>query len=263
GFDILDNWACPVEEVPKLRDEYLSLQDRGIISDLEIREYKSLERSYSISSFLDNAPPLPQIGLEMKRRLNGRGNMKIDPEMVLRQEISYTHSPSYDLFDIDLLRVLRTDFLLGRTRSAVAKMLNVSVPTITRRVERWQKEKIVIPMLRIGIFAGFVRQGPILLHIELTTEMKMKERLHSLLEFFPVAFLYEVQVGRRRELICHISVPPELVDLVLQLPQTSGIGKGYRYEILRMPSSEGLFQSFNKSTGTWEPLQQVFKDPLG
>ncbi|MHA2231586.1 MAG: hypothetical protein ACXAB4_03755 [Candidatus Hodarchaeales archaeon] len=258
GFDILDNWACPMEEKPKLRDEYLSLQDRGIISDLEIREYKSLERSYSLASFLEKALPLPQIGLEMKRRLEGEGNTKPDQEMVLRQEMTYHHPPSYDAFDVALLQVLRTDFLLGRTRSAVAELLNVSVPTVTRRVERWQDHKIVIPMLRIGLFAGFVRQGPTLLHIELTTEIEMKERLHSLLEFFPVAFLYEVQVGRRKELVCHISVPPEMVDLVLQLPVASGVGKSYRYEILRMPSSEGLFQSFDTSKGMWKPLRQVF-----
>ncbi|MHA2369023.1 MAG: hypothetical protein ACXADX_09390 [Candidatus Hodarchaeales archaeon] len=261
GFDVLDNWSCPMEEIPNLRDEYLSLQDQGAISDLEIREYLGLERSYSLAFLLGKPPSLPHIGLEMKRRLNGRTNYGMNQEMVLRQEMSYHHAPSHDAFDVELLEILRTGFFMDPlTRSKVAEMLNTSVSKVTRRVARWQKDKIVIPMLRIGLVAGLVRQGPILLNIELTADIKMKKRLYSILEFFPMAFLYEVRVGRRKELVCHLSVPPEMVDLVRQLPAAAGVGNGYRYETLRVPSAEGLFKTFNKRTNTWEPLQQVFKE---
>jgi DNA-binding Lrp family transcriptional regulator len=173
----------------------------------------------------------------------------------------YHHAPSHDAFDVALLEILRTGFFMDPlTRSKVAEMLGTSVSKVTRRVARWQEEKIVIPMLRVGLSAGLVRQGPTLLNIELTADIKMRSRLYSILEFIPMAFLYEVRVGRRKELVCHFSVPPEMVDLVRQLSTATGVGNAYRYETLRVPSAEGLFKTFNKKTNTWGALQQVFKE---
>lgn len=258
GPTILDNWNCPVGQEQALTNEYLALEAQGQISDLEIRKYLSLEKILSIAHFLKKKPSIPQLGLEMKRRIEGRFDDRSKEFPILRQKITYSHPPDFDEFDLRLLRELWLDFLLSRSRADVAKALGVSAPTVSRRVQEWKTQTIVVPSLQIGFQGVFMRQGPVVVDVGLRIDIEMKNVLDSLLELFPRCFLYEIDINGTKKLECYISTFPEQYPLAFQLPSDLGVGQSFKFDTLTAPSALGLFDTFNTNKMVWEKLGTIF-----
>ncbi|MFQ5980409.1 MAG: hypothetical protein ACE5OZ_19915 [Candidatus Heimdallarchaeota archaeon] len=258
GPCILDNWNCPVGQEQALTNEYLALEAEGEISDLEIRRQLSLEKILSITHFLKKRPSIPHLGLEMKRRIEGRFNDRSKDFPILRQKIAYSHPPDFSEFDLRLLSELWLDFLLSRSRAEVAKALGVSAPTVSRRVQEWKTQTIVVPSLQIGFQGVFMRQGPIVMDVGLRIDVEMKDVLESLLELFPRCFLYEIDIEGTKKVECYISTFPEMRGLAFQLPSDLGMGQSFKFDTLAAPSALRVFDTYNYDKAVWETLGPIF-----
>ncbi|MHA2271179.1 MAG: AsnC family transcriptional regulator [Candidatus Hodarchaeales archaeon] len=260
GPKILDNWNCPFDQEDILRNEYLSLEREGQISDLEIRQHLGVDKIIAVSHFLEKATSIPQIGLEMKRRLEGRKNEQISKKLnILRQKIEFFHPPDFDNFDILLLQELWPDFLLRRTRAEVAQLLGVSIPTISRRTQNWISKKMVMPSLQFGYKGNIMRQGPTIMDVGLRVDIRKKNQVCDFLAMFPRTFIYELKINGRRILDCYTSLFPETRGLFLQLPSDLGLGTTFRFEYLAQPSAAELFATYDFQQHSWQKLGRIFK----
>lgn len=261
GPKILDNWNCPVDQENNLRNEYRSLEREGKISNLEICQHLGIDKIISVSHFLKKATSIPQIGLEMKRRLEGRKDEQISKKLnILRQKVQFFHPPDFDDFDILLLQELWTDFLLRRTRAEVAQILGVSIPTISRRVQNWISEKTVIPSLQFGYRGTIMRQGPAIMDVGLRVDIRMKDLICDFLSLFPRTFIYELKINGKRILDCYTSLFPEMRGLFLLLPSDLGVGITFRWDILSsQPSALELFETYDFQQHSWRELGMIFK----
>jgi DNA-binding Lrp family transcriptional regulator len=267
GLKILDNWNCPVGQEDELSNQYQKMEKQGLIANLETRKQLSLEKMFSMAYFLNTRPSIPQIGLEIKRRLEGRIDGRFSQELpLLQQRIAFTHQPSFDDFDVRLLQELWLDFLLSRSRAEVAQALGVSAPTVSRRIQKWVEEKIVRPSIQFGFQGTYLRQGPAIMDIGLRFALEKREVLYDLLALFPKAFLYEIEIKDKsstgkRFLECIVSVFPEMRGIVFQLPSDLGVGSAFKFEMLSAPSALELFDTFDHDKAAWQKIGTIFKDP--